>query len=483
MSTLLLDRMQHTQQRQHTQALASAREAHRLRLIKLACMVALGICFWYSVPYYLPLTVDPNPAIAARNEAAAYEGNVTRQIAMPVIAFIAMLMAWRLPRRGQFSGRLLLLGVLYCAWAGASLLWSEEPSFTSKRLIVFAIDAGFAVALARTLSLGEMVLFGFGATGIVAILSLYVDLVQQHIFAPFDPDYRFTGVMTANYQAMNLVVSMMCGLTVARKRPTWMRWILPLVGLDFLLLLLTRSRLGTVIGLIVIAIIAHRMLRDAVRPATRALLLLSALTVLVPATVYSLGSRGSGVAESIFMMGRTDTENTSSLSNRTPLWAEVADSVAARPWLGFGYAGFWTPQRVERISADQGWMVPNGHNTYLDQAVSLGLPGALLYTMLLLGACVIAWRRSAAERSVESLFPALMLTWLALTSLAESVPLDPYLPTMLAYACVIKMMLAPGSECASEEDMPCGSILLGKCESAPNLAAAELAAATKQAAA
>ena len=33
-----------------------------------------------------------------------------------------------------------------------------------------------------------------------------------------------------------------------------------------------------------------------------------------------------------------------------------------------------------------------------------------------------------------------MITWLALTGLAESTPLDPYLPTMLAYACVVKMI-------------------------------------------
>jgi hypothetical protein len=35
-------------------------------------------------------------------------------------------------------------------------------------------------------------------------------------------------------------------------------------------------------------------------------------------------------------------------------------------------------------------------------------------------------------------------------SLAESTPLDPYLPTILAYICVVKMFLAEGSEAESD---------------------------------
>jgi hypothetical protein len=37
-----------------------------------------------------------------------------------------------------------------------------------------------------------------------------------------------------------------------------------------------------------------------------------------------------------------------------------------------------------------------------------------------------------------------------LEGLAESVPIDPYLPTTLAYACIVKMCFAEGSE--TEQD-------------------------------
>ena len=444
MSTVLLERMQAAERQ--LEATDAGRAQFRVRLIKLFCMAVLGVCFWYSVPYYLPLKVDPNPAIAAANEAAAYEGNFSRQVSMPVIALVSAFLLWRLPRRGRMTTRFLWVVLAYCAWVFTSYLWSIDPAVTGKRLIVFAIDAGIAYALARTFSMAEMAVLGFSTFSVVALLSFYVDTVQEQIFRPFDADYRFTGVMTANYQAMNLLVAMMCGLTILRRRPQWAKWILPVLGWELGLLYLTRARLSAVLCVVLLAILSTRMLRERLKPQMQALALLGLLAVAAPALIYVAGSKGSGAAQDAFMMGRKDTENTSSLSNRAPLWAELWESVMTRPLQGFGYAGFWAPERVEQVSYDQGWMVPNAHDTYLDQTLSLGLVGAFLYTAMLWGGCVLAWRRNSREQSAESLLPAILLTWLSLTSVAESVPLDPYLPSLLAYTCLIKMAMAEGSE-------------------------------------
>ena len=423
------------------------RQSYRVRTIKILCGILLGVCFWYSVPYYLPLKIDPDPKKAARDEAAAYEGNFSRQVAMPVIALVAAFLLWRLPKRGRPGSRLMPIAIGYVSWAILSAGWSGDPSITRKRLVVFAINAFFAYTVARVLSADEMALFGFAQTGIVALISLYVDTLQEKKFAPFDPDYRFNGVMTANYQAMNLVMCMICGLTLLQKRPHWIRWIAPAMGLGLVLLYLTRSRLGTILGLILLAILAFRYSKQHLAPHVRTLTLVLGLTVIVPGLIFAIGRNGGGgAAQSAFMMGRKDTENTSNLSNRAPLWAELMESVHERPWLGYGYEAFWTPARVERISADQGWMVPHAHDTYLDQTLSLGVVGMLLYFGLLWGGAIMAWLRFKRRPSEQSLLPAVLLTWVALTGVAESVPLDPYLPTLLAYTCLVKMCLIEGSE-------------------------------------
>jgi exopolysaccharide production protein ExoQ len=437
------------------------RASYQVRLAKILCAVMLGICFWFSVPYYLPLKVDPDPIKAAANEAQAYEGNVTRQVAMPIILLIAAYMMWRLPKRGRFGGKLMIVALCYVGWAMVSFSWSEDPAISAKRLVVFAIDVFFAVTIARVFSMLEMALWGFVAFGTVALMSLYVDAIGQRIFAPFDSDYRFMGVMTANYQAMNLLVCILCGLAVCLRRPDWRRWIFPILAVMAALLFITRARIGTFLCIGLGAVMLWRMVRQQMQPAGRAMFLLGVVGIGAPLMIYALGRNASGAVTDIFMMGRKDTQNTANLSNRAPLWAELSESVSDKPWLGFGYEAFWAPVRVEKVSADQGWMVPNAHNTILDQALSLGIVGAVLYGVMMLGGMIVAWKRYRRTRSETDLLPALLLTWIIVLGLSESIPLDPYLPSTFAYICLIKMCLREGSEAESDIALAPGEIIAG----------------------
>jgi exopolysaccharide production protein ExoQ len=442
---------------EQTQAVAHVsqseqRELHKLRWNKIICSIALGICFWFSVPYQFPYLQERDPKVAAALESQAYEGSISRQISMPILFCVGLYMLWRLPRRGNFRGRLMVLALMYLSWATLSITWSADPAITGKRLIVFGIDAFLAFVIARTLSMIEMALLGFFATAGVALIALYVEFVKLAEFAPFDPEYRFMGVTTANYMAMSLVVCVFCALTLLEHKRRWAVWLVPSAIVALTLLVLTRSRVSTIIVILMLAIMLNKIARDFFTPHVRAMVLVGALAVVVPAIIYFVGKSGSGAAQMAFMMGRNDTQNTSNLSNRAPLWSELMESVERSPWLGVGYDGFWTPARVESISADQGWTVPHAHNTYLDQALSLGIIGAMFYAAMVWSAVVMAWRRYRADESAASLFAAVMLTWLALEGLAESVPLDPYLPTLLAYACIAKMCMVEKTEAVSVEE-------------------------------
>lgn len=428
--------------------------SHRGRRVRIVCALALAVCFWFSVPYGIPKAATNGLQEAATAAAQNFEGSLSRQIAVPILAAFALYLLWRFPRRGLWQGSLRWPVIAFVLWATVSVAWSQAPPTTGKRLVVFLCDALFAYALARVASVLEMALWGFLTTGAVALISLGVDIFYQHRFAPFDPDYRFMGVMEANYQAMNLLVGMLCAMTLLQRRVRWAKWLLPALGGELVLLALTRSRLSTALTIVLLSVMFLRWARAHWQPQTRALMLVALLCVAVPAGMLAVGNDPQSAAERAFMMGRTDTENTQSLSNRAPLWSELFEYVKRRPVLGFGYAAFWTPARVDRISLDQGWTVPNGHDTYLDQWLSLGFIGMVLFCASVWGACGVAWRRDRRERTPESLLTALLLTWLALESLAETVPLDPYLPSMLAYACLAKMCLTPGSEPRLGADAP-----------------------------
>ncbi len=460
-TTLTMRAVEQASERRQLQRLEQA--SRRLKLLKILCGLLLGVCFWYSVPYYLPLKLDPDPMKAAANEAAAYEGNLSRQIAMPAILLVSAYMLWRLPKRGRFSKHNKLAGfvVCYVGWAVASAFWSVDPAITRKRAVVFLINIFFIYTLARVASVLEIALLGFACTGTVALISLGIDIFVQHTFAPMDPEYRFMGVMTANFQAMNLLVCLLCGLTLAQHQPRWLRWMTPFLVLFSALLLLTRARVGTFLCLGMMILLLLRMAKQHLQPHMRALALVSVLMVLVPGAVFAFGHSGGGAVTDIFMMGRQDTQNTASLSNRAPLWAELTQSIEEHPFLGFGFEAFWSPARVEKISFDQGWMVPHAHNTYLDQMLSLGIVGAFLYACMLIGGCAIAWQRFRASPDGSTLLPALLLSWLVLLSLTESTPVSPYLPTLIAYACIAKLCMEEGSEAESDRALAPGRILTG----------------------
>ena len=186
----------------------------RLRRIKIVCAVMLSVCFWFSVPYQTITQGPEDMSTVSSVSASTGEGALGRQIALPIIAAIGLYMLWRLPRRGQMGGSLRHVVMLFAGWAALSVMWSDSPATSAKRLVVFAMDAFFAYTVCRVFSVMEMALWGFVTTGAVALISLYVDAGMQRIFAPFDPDYRFAGVMQPNYQAMNLVVCILCGLTL-----------------------------------------------------------------------------------------------------------------------------------------------------------------------------------------------------------------------------------------------------------------------------
>jgi O-antigen ligase len=453
-----------TKQRRREATLAGKASAS-VRRNKIVCALALSVCFWFSVPYR-PLMQGPEDlAQAAAFAAETNDGALSRQIALPIIAVIGLYMLWRLPHRGRFGGGLRTAVLLFAGWALLSVAWSESPSVSAKRLVVFALDAFFAYALARTFSVIEMALWGFATTGVVALLALYVDLIQQRIFSPFDPDYRFAGVMQPNYQAMNLTAGILCGLTLLEylpaRRAGAKRMVCAMLAVAAVLLFLTRSRLSAALCVVFAAYMLVRMAREAITPQGRARVVVAGLLITVPAGVYLVGQNAGGAVQSVFMMGRADMENTSSLSNRAPLWSELLESAEKRPLIGFGYGAFWTPERLQAISFDQGWIVPHAHNTYLDQALSLGIVGMLLYMAALWSACTIAWRRYREDRSAGSLLAGVLLSWIALEGVAESVPLDPYLPTMLAYACLVKMCMLQGSEAESDVSLTPGQVIGG----------------------
>lgn len=110
------------------------------------------------------------------------------------------------------------------------------------------------------------------------------------------------------------------------------------------------------------------------------------------------------------------------LTGRTPLWGAVLDKIWERPWLGYGYGGFW--QGWDGESADVwrrvGWEPPHSHNGFLDVFTDLGLIGLLTLTLSGLSLCIQGIRWIRQTPTAEGLWPLAYLTFLLLANLTES---------------------------------------------------------------
>jgi O-antigen ligase len=74
----------------------------------------------------------------------------------------------------------------------------------------------------------------------------------------------------------------------------------------------------------------------------------------------------------------------------------VTEHIARKPWLGYGYESFWTPEAIEQVTEECQWAVREAHSAYLDMLLSLGRVGLALYCAMVLSgiaAALIAYHR------------------------------------------------------------------------------------------
>ena len=276
----------------HREASRFAVASSSLRRSKFWLALLFGVLFWFSVPYSLPRHLpSANAATQATDNAEQFDGAASRQIAVPILGLCACFMLWRYTVRGVLGGRLLLWVCLYVAWACTSTAWSEDPSLTAKRLVVFALDCLFTYALARTLTTLEMALGAMIATFTTGLLSVASDIFLVGTFSPGNADYRLQGVMAPNHQAMNLVACALCCVALMLRRPRWVPRLSVVLVLTLAMLWITRARIGTILCIVLLAIAFNKLLRDRVRPHLRATVLLLLLLAAGPLLVFVGGQQ------------------------------------------------------------------------------------------------------------------------------------------------------------------------------------------------
>jgi O-antigen ligase len=92
-------------------------------------------------------------------------------------------------------------------------------------------------------------------------------------------------------------------------------------------------------------------------------------------------------------------------TGRTEIWKFAIDHVAQRPITGYGFATFWGTDQVVYGMSGATWAntAAHAHNGYLDLALTIGIPGAVLVTLWLTVLPLVDYYRAPVEPASAAL--------------------------------------------------------------------------------
>ncbi|TXN36369.1 O-antigen ligase family protein [Methylobacterium sp. WL30] len=300
------------------------------------------------------------------------------------------------------SWPLLLLG----GWLGITTLLSTDPMLSIRRIVLFGIVALLAAGVLVVARNGRQFATALAlAAGIVLAASyLGVALVPNlTIHSAFDVtgEYNHIGLWRGIFTHKNEAGSAMsmiavCGLYVAAVMHRGLGWTITAGALVFMVFAGSKTPLAVLPLVLLVSVLCSRLRGGTMR----GLLLVGPVALLIVATIGSVLLPPIRTVLDAIIPDATFTA-------RNEIWAFAIEHVVVHPIRGWGYGAFWlTDRTVYGGGADPGsdWVqtATQAHNSFLDAALIMGLPGALLLLNALVVAPIRDLQRASAGRPLDA---------------------------------------------------------------------------------
>ncbi|OPY99440.1 ligase [Bradyrhizobium sacchari] len=101
-------------------------------------------------------------------------------------------------------------------------------------------------------------------------------------------------------------------------------------------------------------------------------------------------------------------------TGRSAIWEFALAAVAEKPVIGHGYAAFWDDVSTRQTAQGAEWATSaaHSHNSYLDLAVTIGLPGLLLVVVVFVLAPLGNFQSAQAHNRSSALAKLFLTVWL-----------------------------------------------------------------------
>lgn len=296
-------------------------------------------------------------------------------------------------------------------YASLSVFWSDDPPGTVSRAFAIIMLTIFSAYFAGHFTLREQLQM----LGIVAMIYVTASVILIFIL----PEYGIQGddwrgaFVVKNSLGRAMVIAALITLTYSSndRRVNLLR----VVGYIISVYCIFGSDSMTsliVVVLITFLFFVYSTLRLGALPA--AVLLIAGA---VPIALFIIAIATFDTDAFLISIGRNPT-----LTGRTGVWDAVSYAIRERPWLGYGYGGFWNVSGGiynELWSPLSNWQPSSSHNTYLDVWVNIGVFGfglaVLNSTIVILQALLLVPR----TRNLEGLWPILFLSFIHILGFSE----------------------------------------------------------------
>ncbi len=294
-----------------------------------------------------------------------------------------------------------------------SFLWSDFPSLSKRKGITTIQTSYFGLYVASRFTMKQQLQMLAWVFGFIAVFSFVFTLAfpGSAIEAGANAGSWRGPFTQKNLLARFMVLGAIVCLLVALDKPKKPKIAWGSFGMCILMILLTGSKTALLLLIMILALLPlYKLLRykDTLVIPILVLSTLIAGTLTIFVVEYWL--------DILAALGRDPT-----LSGRTNLWEIAIEKISERPWLGYGYLGFWLEGgEAEVIWKEEGYKPPHGHNGYINTAVDLGLVGLFLFLLIIFVtyARAIVWLK-AGNSSIE-FWPAFFIIFLLMYNITES---------------------------------------------------------------
>jgi exopolysaccharide production protein ExoQ len=143
------------------------------------------------------------------------------------------------------------------------------------------------------------------------------------------------------------------------------------------------------------------------------------IVLLLPVVLFAAASPDSMLE----MIGKDPT-----LTGRTDIWGYVIPDIYQRPWLGWGYVAFWSPDNpaAMQIGDSLHWFAPQAHNGILEMLLNVGLTGTALFICFWARNVRLALRSLRTSEKAMAISCLLSCIGIILVGISETVLVDPF---------------------------------------------------------